>query len=114
MDSSTKPGLGRWRWYDIRASMTPMRFLLVGVLLFGLAATTTCSAPRSARCKKVCKREAACAETPGMTYKVDESECVMACTALDRDEERRELVSAHITCVDKAANCEAVAACRTR
>jgi len=93
-----------------------MRLVLVGVLLFGFAGTSlvACSAPKSARCKKVCKREARCSESARIKYKVDENECIVSCTSLDRDEEMRRQVSNHIACVEKADNCEQVAACRTR
>ncbi len=49
-----------------------------------------------------------------MKYKTDENECIVACTALDRDDELREQVTNHIACVEKADNCEQVAACRTK
>jgi len=97
--------------------MTPMRFALVGVLLFGGMlgfGTAGCSAPKSARCKRVCKRESKCSESASAKVKIDESECIVTCTALDRDDELREKVSRHIACVDKADNCEQVASCRTK
>jgi hypothetical protein len=84
-----------------------MRLLLVAALL------AACTDPRSAACKEVCKREAECVEETNSKMPFDESECVAACSALERDTAvSAAKVERHIACVKKQASCAAVLECK--
>ena len=94
---------------------------MLRALLFAtaIAATLTgCAADRaSADCKNVCRREAQCVEEaaeekPTVDARFDQSECVAACSALQRDEDGKKLVADHVACVGKASGCDAVMACQ--
>ena len=77
--------------------------------MLGLAG---CSAPRSERCKEVCERESECAEdSDDEEFKFDKSECVAACTALERDTEGQVKVEKHAECVKAANGCKEIYAC---
>ena len=91
------------------------------LLLLALAlapALSGCAADRaSADCKNVCRREAQCVEEaaddkPGGDVRFDQSECVAACSALQRDEDGKKLVAEHVACVGKAKTCDEVLACQ--
>jgi hypothetical protein len=96
---------------------------IVALVLAVAFAVAACSAPRSARCKEVCEIYDDCSESPAIAaaagdeldrvVKFDETECVAACAALDRDAEGRLLVDRHIDCVERAGgDCHQVLACR--
>jgi hypothetical protein len=98
-------------------------FRIVALVLAVAVAVAACSAPRSARCKKVCEVYDDCTESTEIgavardeldrAVKFDETECVAACAALDRDAEGRLLVDQHIACVERAGtDCKQVLACR--
>lgn len=82
------------------------------------AAPSACATDRASReCKDVCRREAECVEQaaddkPAADNKFDQSECVAACSALQRDEDGKKLVADHVACVEKAQSCEAVLDCQ--
>ncbi len=87
-----------------------MRFALVGAVLL---LASSCTEPRSERCKTVCEREAECAEkapTKG-DFRFDEQECVSACAALERDPQGKEYVRRHAACIQSASTCESVYGC---
>ncbi len=85
-----------------------MRFLaLAGLLL------AACTEPRSASCKKVCKREAECIEETGSKVPFEEKECVAACAALEQDSAHSGAkVTRHIECVTREKSCAAVLECK--
>lgn len=98
-----------------------MPVFLVGSLL-ALLASTGCSSERSSpECKDTCHKQARCvdvkAEAPavlpaGEQNKFDQSECIAACSALQRDREGKKLVAQHIDCVNRAENdCATILAC---
>jgi hypothetical protein len=91
--------------------MAPMRFVLIGAILF-VTAAAGCTEPRSARCKTVCEREATCAEkSDDPDFRFDQQECVSACAALERDAEGKKYVARHAECVDAADSCDQIYAC---
>jgi hypothetical protein len=72
-----------------------------------------CTAPKSEVCRRVCGRESECIEsTPTGESSFDESECITACAALERDADGRGWVAIHAACVDKAATCPQVLECK--
>ena len=84
---------------------------LVSVL--ALIAFAACTEPRSASCKKVCKREADCIEETGSKIPFEEKECVAACAALEQDSAHSGAkVQRHIDCVKKQTSCAAVLECK--
>ncbi len=81
-------------------------------LLLALAVLAGCAAPRSQRCREMCRREARCVDTSEETeLTFDADECEAACTALERDAEGKRLVDDHATCLGQAESCEQVLAC---
>ncbi|HLU67117.1 MAG TPA: hypothetical protein VKZ63_12625 [Kofleriaceae bacterium] len=88
-------------------------------LVCALAAAACASQSSPQECKDVCRREAVCVELeaergPGAEEqnRFDQSECVAACTALQRDPRGKELVARHVECAAKAGDdCEALLAC---
>ena len=91
-----------------------MTRLLVLILL-----VTACATERaSEQCKEVCKREAQCVEQmneekkDGPEQKFDQSECIAACAALERDAEGKKLVEKHVACAASAADCTALLSCQ--
>ncbi len=83
------------------------------------AALSGCATDRASKeCKDVCRSEATCmeeaADTPeGADSKFDQSECVAACSALQRDEDGKKLVAQHVACAEKAKDdCAALLACQ--
>jgi hypothetical protein len=94
----------------------------VRTVLILLALLAGCTSERSSpECKEVCRKQARCieeqrteaaAEPAAEQDKFDQSECIAACTSLQRDREGRKLVAHHVACVDRARdNCEALLAC---
>ena len=51
-------------------------------------------------------------DKPTADIKFDQSECVAACSALQRDEDGKKLVADHVACVEKADSCDAVLTCQ--
>ena len=95
------------------ASIVLVRAILLLLFLAG------CATDRASKeCKEVCRREAQCveeaAETPeGADSKFDQSECVAACSALQRDPDGKELVATHVACAEKAKDdCAALLDCQ--
>lgn len=85
-----------------------MRWLL-GLLLV----LASCTEPRSAACKAVCKREAECIDQMGSKMPFDEKECVAACAALEADVAANGAkVKRHIACVQDKQQCAAVLECK--
>jgi len=93
--------------------MAPVRVALIGALLvIGSLLLAGCSAPRSPRCRKICEREAECAEhQDDKDFKFDKGECVAACTALERDDQGILILEKHASCVEKARDCSEVYEC---
>jgi len=92
-----------------------MRALLASALV--ATALAACTAPTSKQCREVCTRQNEC-EASALTEAsgaaetgFDESECVAACAALERDQATVALVAAHVDCVHKAQTCPDVLAC---
>ena len=84
-----------------------MRPLLLVVVL---ALAVGCAEKRSQRCERACLREADCAERlDDETY--NRGECIEECNDLERKPAGEKLVTAHVECVDGAADCDAVRAC---
>ena len=80
---------------------------LLGVLL------ASCTEPRSAACKEICKREAQCIEEVDSKIPFDEKECLAACAALEQDESTSAAkVQRHKECVQKQQSCAAVLECK--
>lgn len=83
-----------------------MRGLFAAVVLTLLG---SCTEPRSAECRRVCKREAECIEETGTKIPFEEKECVAACAALQQDSaDSGAKVRRHIDCVDARKSCAAV------
>ena len=90
-----------------------MRAASVVVALAFAFTLAACAEERSQRCEEVCQREADCAETlADDDIVVVKSECVKACTELERDPEGTRLAAAHMQCVAAAKDCRAVFDCR--
>jgi hypothetical protein len=81
-----------------------------------------CTSERaSPECKEVCRKQARCVEDQrgeaatgpaAEQSKFDQSECIAACTSLQRDREGRKLVAQHLECVERAKDaCPALVAC---
>jgi hypothetical protein len=93
-----------------------LRALLLAAAL--AASLNGCAADRaSADCKNVCRREAQCVEEaadekPAADARFDQSECVAACSALQRDEDGKKLVADHVACVNRSSECDAVMKCQ--
>ena len=92
------------------------------VLILLLASLLGCTSERSSpECKEVCRKQARCIEEqrteaaaePAVEQdKFDQSECIAACTSLQRDREGRKLVANHVACVYRAKDdCTALLAC---
>jgi hypothetical protein len=87
------------------------RFVLAA-LLAALTSFTACAAERSPRCKSICSREGDCADSDeGKGQNFDQSECVSACAALERDTVGKQLVERHEQCIAKAKTCTEILAC---
>jgi hypothetical protein len=95
--------------------------LALALALAGLVAACT-SERASPECKEVCRKQARCMEeqrgeaaTAGPAAeqnKFDQSECIAACTSLQRDREGRKLVDQHVACVQRVKDaCPALLAC---
>lgn len=81
-------------------------------LAAAMAVAVGCAAPESPRCKRVCDREAKCvARAHDDQLAFDESECVEACTSLERKPDGEHLVDEHVACVTAAQTCTAVLGC---
>jgi len=81
--------------------------------LLGLLLVASCTEPRSAACKEVCKREAECIDQTGNKMPFDEKECVAACAALESDvADNGAKVKRHIACVHDKQQCAAVLECK--
>ena len=89
--------------------------LLTGAIALAVAGgvLAACTAPKSEVCRRVCGRESECIESsPAGESSFDESECVAACAALERDADGRGWVARHAACVAKAATCPEVLECK--
>ena len=85
---------------------------MIRVSVLALVLAAGCSASKSPRCKAMCEREAQCvAEREQPEARFDEGECVVSCSALERDDEGRELVDRHEACLEEATSCADVFAC---
>ena len=96
-------------------------FLTAGFLA---ALTLSCASERSSpECKDVCRKQARCVDKTseataaaaagsGDQTKFDQSECIAACTSLQRDSEGAKLVEQHRACYARAEeDCAALLAC---
>jgi hypothetical protein len=87
------------------------------VLAVLLLVAAACTAPTSKQCREVCARQNECEATalnePAGAAETgfDESECIAACAALERDQATIALVAAHVDCVHKAQTCPDILAC---
>jgi hypothetical protein len=91
-------------------------------IAFGLLllATACSSEGSSSDCKDICRREASCVdqmsddgkEEDEEQNKFDQSECIAACDALNRDEVGKKLVDKHKECADNAKDCPALLRCK--
>ena len=92
--------------------------LLLLVLLVPAAACS--SEDTSTACKNVCRKEASCVDQIADNGKEDEeqnkfdqSECIAACDALNRDEVGKQLVDKHVACAQAAKDdCAALLQCK--
>jgi hypothetical protein len=91
-------------------------------LVASLPALGGCTSERaSPECKEVCRKQARCVEDQrseaatgpaAEQSKFDQSECIAACTSLQRDREGRKLVAQHLECTERAKDaCPALLAC---
>lgn len=85
-----------------------MRAGVAGIVVVAWAA---CVQPQSARCKRVCAREAECVTILSSAIPFDEKECVAACNTLESDVATISKVQRHAECVASGANCHAVLEC---
>ena len=82
------------------------------VALCGLLALAGCPAGESARCRELCQRVVACVESQEKSeFVIDETECTITCTSLERDPEGRRRVDQYATCVREADGCAARLQC---
>jgi hypothetical protein len=98
------------------------RILALG--LFLLASASCSSGGSSSDCKDICQKEASCVdkmseegkEEDEEQNKFDQSECIAACEALNRDEVGKKLVEKHKACADAAKGakdyCAALLQCK--
>jgi hypothetical protein len=97
--------------------------VLTRIALGLLLATTACSSEGSSSdCKDICRKEASCVDQIGddgkdeeeeEQNKFDQSECIAACDALNRDDVGKELVKKHQECAAKAKDdCAALLQCK--
>jgi hypothetical protein len=86
--------------------MTPMRSLLLGLLLLA-----GCIQPRSKECTETCARESDCIATTKSEVPFDEKECVAACEVLRGDQQNLAKVEQHRKCVLEATTCPAALEC---
>ena len=89
-----------------------LRGLRCAALAAALVVGAGCAAQRSERCQQICSRQGECAESDeakGQNF--DQSECVSACAALERDTEGKPIVERHEECMRKAQTCDEVLAC---
>jgi hypothetical protein len=96
------------------------RWLSILTLLLSLAG---CASERSSpECKDVCRKQARCVDIKGEAAgvavgareqnKFDQSECINACTMLQRVGEGKKFVGDHVACVTRAKDdCAAVLEC---
>jgi hypothetical protein len=100
-----------------------MRLVACLAVLWLFACTSERSSPE---CKEVCRREAQCVDQ--MTEqradqsgedgdedeqnKFDQSECIAACTALDKDNQGKQSVASHVACARQAKTCKALLDCK--
>ena len=82
------------------------------VLACGIS-LAACPAGQSTRCRDLCQTVVACVESLDKNdVVIDETECTITCTALERDIEGRKKVDDYATCVREAPNCEAKLDCQ--
>lgn len=91
-----------------------IRSAAVFALALAAGLLCSCTEPRSAQCREVCKREAECIEESGTKTPFEEKECVAACAALEQDGANSGAkVQRHVDCVRKAGtSCGAVLECK--
>ena len=81
-----------------------------------------CTSERSSpECKEACRKQARCVEDQrgeaaagpaAEQSKFDQSECIAACTSLQRDREGHKLVEQHLACIERVKGaCPALLAC---
>jgi hypothetical protein len=102
----------------VRPALASLLVALAAIALPGLGCTSDRASPE---CKEVCRKHARCAEEQrseaatgpaAEQSKFDQSECIGACTSLQRDREGRRLVAQHLECVERAKDaCPALLAC---
>lgn len=81
--------------------------------LLALLVLTSCTEPRSAQCRDVCRREQECIEETGGKMTFEEKECVAACAMLEHDAaDNAAKVRRHADCVHKQQSCSAVLECK--
>ena len=72
-------------------------------LVIALLGATGCPAGESARCRDLCKSVVACVEALNQDKVViDETECTITCTSLERDPEGKQRVDEYAACVRNA------------
>ena len=80
----------------------------------GLVTSAGCPAGESERCRTLCKTVVACVDKLNEDSAViDENECTVTCTSLDRDPEGKTQVDAYAECMSYAADCQAKLACKS-
>lgn len=89
------------------------------LLALSLLAAACSSEGASDDCKTVCRKEASCVDQmsdDGVEEedqnRFDQSECIAACEALNRDQVGKELVEKHVECAKKAKDCAAILQCK--
>jgi hypothetical protein len=95
--------------------------VLIRIALGLLFLAAACSSEGASNdCKNVCRKEAACVDQAADEGKEDEeqnrfdqSECIAACDALNRDPVGKTLVEKHRECAEKAGDdCAALLQCK--
>ena len=71
-----------------------------------------CPAGESARCRDLCQTVVTCIESLNQDEVViDETECTITCTSLERDPEGKAKVDDYAACIRAATDCSAQLAC---
>lgn len=90
------------------------RRAFLSLALIGSLASAGCPAGESARCRDLCQTVVACVESLNQDdVVIDETECTITCTSLERDPEGKATVDAYAACVTQANDCPARLACKS-
>lgn len=94
------------------AMSTWARIRLAAVALVWSTALTACPAGQSSRCRDLCQTVVACVESLDKSdVVIDETECTITCTSLERDPQGKNKVDEYALCLQNAKDCEARLSC---